>query len=417
MAGMSPALAGRLMAISQALAGHTEPGAALAASAAEIGRLIPHDHLDIAVLWREGQEHICYETGMQTSWSGLAERPMPVEVSPVRSVICGEMPYLLTADALVDERFHFAGAIDEPIFTARLRSRIIVPLRARGRVMGTLNISRQDPACYGAPDVDVAQHCADFLAPYIYALTRAEEARQALLAESEARLSEELLRTGALHLTEGMERERRRLAMDLHDQTLGDLARVMRQLAALRSQGAAGAEELAAIELEIATCLSELRHIIDDMRPGVLELFGLGDALESHLNRSVRSARPPIAVHFTDDSAGAADNLPEPARTALYRIAQEAINNAVRHARPSRIDLRLAACPQTLRVSVTDDGCGCGEAAQAASGGIGHMRTRAALIGAALSIAPAAAAGGTSVTVALPREGAAGKAPASAENG
>ena len=172
MAGISPALADRLMAISHALAGHIDPGAALSATAVEIGRLIPHDHMDIAVLLQEGHDHICYETGMHTSWSDLAERPMPIDVSPVRSVFRGDLPYLLTADALVDRRFHFAGAIDEPIFTAQLRSRIIVPLRARGDIIGTLNISRQHPGCYTAPDVEVAQHCADFLAPYVYALTR-----------------------------------------------------------------------------------------------------------------------------------------------------------------------------------------------------------------------------------------------------
>ncbi|TGV95374.1 GAF domain-containing protein, partial [Mesorhizobium sp. M2E.F.Ca.ET.154.01.1.1] len=105
---------------------------------------------------------------------------------------------------------------------------IIVPLRARGSVIGALNISRHEAGCYTQEDVEAAQQCADLIGPYIFALIQTEEARRAMLAESEARNRAELLRVGASQLTEGMERERRRIAMDLHDQTLADLARIAR---------------------------------------------------------------------------------------------------------------------------------------------------------------------------------------------
>ncbi|TGQ03415.1 ATPase, partial [Mesorhizobium sp. M2E.F.Ca.ET.219.01.1.1] len=101
--------------------------------------------------------------------------------------------------------------------------------------------------------------------------------------------------------------------------------------------GMARTAQLADLEQEIAGCLAELRHIVDDMRPSVLELFGLRDAVEAHLNRSVARAKPPIAVRIADTSDGSADSLSETLRTALYRIVQEAINNAVQHAAPGRI--------------------------------------------------------------------------------
>ncbi len=96
-------------------------------------------------------------------------------------MLWGEVPYLLADDALFDQRFHFTGAFDEPIFAARLRSRIIVPLRARGGIIGALNISRHEAGCYTLADVEVAQQCADLIAPYIFALIQTEEARRAML--------------------------------------------------------------------------------------------------------------------------------------------------------------------------------------------------------------------------------------------
>ncbi|RWA60039.1 GAF domain-containing protein [Mesorhizobium sp. M1C.F.Ca.ET.193.01.1.1] len=407
MSEVSPQLIDRLLAISRALAGHIDPGSAFRATAIEIGTLIPHDHIDLAVLSLDGRMHACYEAGFHTSWSDLAQHP--VEGSPIRRVLRGETPYLLSDNALVDDRFHFEGAFDGPIFAAKLRSRIIVPLRARGSVIGALNISRHEAGCYTQEDVEAAQQCADLIGPYIFALIQTEEARRAMLAESEARNRAELLRVGASQLTEGMERERRRMAMDLHDQTLADLARIARQVSAFRSRGVARTAQLADLEQEVAGCLAELRHIVDDMRPSVLELFGLRDAVEAHLNRSVARAKPPIAVRIADTSDGSADSLSETLRTALYRIVQEAINNAVRHAGPSRIEVQLASTPGTFSVTVSDDGQGCGTVDPAAQGGIGHMHTRAALVGARLRFEPASRKGGTRVVIEIDREAAADK--------
>jgi Signal transduction histidine kinase len=404
MTEIAPHLVDRLMAISRALAGHIDPGSAFRATAIEIGNLIQHDHMDVAVLLHENRSHACYEAGCQTSWSELAKNPLPTERSPIRAVLRGEVPFLLAGDALSDPRFHFAGAIDEPIFSARLRSRIVVPMRAQGRIIGALNVSRHEADCYTTTDVGVAQHCADFIAPYIFALTQAEEARRALLSEAEARNRAEVLRVGASRLTEGMERERRRMAMDLHDQTLADLARIARQVSALRGQGVAGAAQLAELEHEIVGCLTELRHIVDDMRPSVLELFGLREAVEAHLNRSVSRADPPIAVSIRDTSDGAADRLPETTRTALYRIVQEAITNAVRHGGPGHVMVEIACTRAVLRVVVADDGRGLTQVDPTDSGGINHMQTRAALIGARLRFARGGRKGGTIVTIEVDRK-------------
>ena len=392
-------LVDRLIGISQALAGHTDPGEAFRATAAELRQLIPFDHIDIAVMSRDRNMHMVYEVGPRTSWSALAKHPLPTDSSPVRRVMRREEPYLLTGDALSDSRFHFDGALDGPIYAARLRSRIIVPMRARGDIVGSLNISRQIPNCYTRDDVELAQICADFLTPYIAALIQSQEARRATLAERRARRRERQLRHGASRLTEDMDRESRRLAMDLHDQTLGDLARVARQISSMREGGAARDDDLEELEALVGGCLTELRGIIDDMQPSMLQLFGMRDALEAHLAKSVRYTNLQIEISMTDSTGGEIDKVQDPPRTALYRIAQEAISNAARHANATAIHVTIEKVNNGLEIAVRDNGGGMGMCGSVEQGGLSNMQTRATLIGAKLRIESQRGAPGTSVLV------------------
>jgi len=398
------AILSRFLSMSRAIAGQLDYQSALQGFADELSFLIPHDHLDICLLANGSADHVCYEVGMHTSWSQLADQPLPTRLSPIRSVLWGKVPSLLTDDALVDPRFHFDGACDGPIYAAELRSRIIVPLRVQGAVIGSLAISRHEPGCFGADNVEIAQHGADLLAPYLYALARGEEARKAAVAESEARAREEILRLGALRLTEGMERERQRLGMDLHDQTLADLARIFRRVSGLARQARVTADDLRPIGDELDVCLHELRRIVEDTKPGVLQLFGFAEAVDALLRRSVADAHPPIETLVEDDSGGAADRLPETMRTSLYRIVQEAVNNAVRHSGTRRVGVRLRVDDRVLDVEIEDAGRGCDPRAAASRGGIGNMETRAALMAARIRFAPGADGTGTRVCAAVPLE-------------
>lgn len=389
----------RLIGISQALAGHTDPGMAFRAAAAEIAGLICYDHIDIAIILPDRQTHVVYEVGPPTSWSDLVKNPLPTDRSPARLVLRGEAPFLLAADAQTDPRFHFAQALDQPIYEAGLRGRIIVPMRLRGGIMGTLNVSRQVADCYMMGDVEIAQVCADLLTPYIAALLHAQEARRAMRAESRARRSELYLRQGASRLTEDLDRERARLAMDLHDQTLADLARIARHVAALRAGGEARDADLADLGRLVDSCLTELRGVIDDMQPSLLGLFGICDALEAHLGKSVRHHQPAVETRVRDETGGVIDKVAEPALTALYRIAQEAINNAAHHSNAHVIAVTFQRINGGIRITVADDGCGLGKGGRLSRvGGLSHMRTRATLIGATLRT-EARPEGGTQVVV------------------
>lgn len=392
----------RFMSISQAIAGQLDYGSVLRALTAEMRELIPHDHMDVVILTDDAQEHRCFEVGTHTIWSELGASPKPTVVSPIRSVLWGHLPYLLSDDAEADTRFHFEGALDAPIFTASLRSRIVVPLRVQARIVGALNISRHARGCYCEDQVAIAQQCADLIAPYFYALTRADEARDAALAEGNARSREQMLRIGALRLTEGMERERQRIAMDLHDQTLADLARLSRRLAHLRQKGRAGVSELIVIEEEILHCLQELRGVVEDIKPSMLTLFGFCDAVEAHIERAFNADRRQITGRVIDRSNNAPDRLSDTIRIALYRIVQEAVNNAAKHSGARNLLVEIVASGDEIAVTVRDDGFGFDvSATRCNGGGLSHMRTRADLIGARLVVDSGAGRGGAEVRITL----------------
>jgi signal transduction histidine kinase len=383
--------------ISRLLAGQLDFLSAIRAVAAEVATIIPHDHLDVCIVRPDGKVHTAYETGIDTAW-GTA-RHAPVDFSPIRALLTGEVGHILTADAMTDPRFHFEGSFTRPIHDHNLRSRIHLPMIVHGEVIGALSCSRHEPGRYGPADVRNARYIAEILSPYFFAIRAAEQARTASVTEAEARAREEGLRQGALRLTEALEAERQRIGMDLHDQTLADLTRLARRVERLASGPAVDPADLAPVAESLQSAMAALRQIIDAAKPTVLHLFGFAQAVENHLDRALRDSGQTLRILLTDDSAGLFDRLPAPVATALLRIVQEAVNNAVAHAHASRIAVHLTAEPA---VTVTDDGHGLPSPRRRSSGsGIGNMRTRARLIGARFTLGPGDGGTGTRMRVEL----------------
>ncbi|WP_082537278.1 MULTISPECIES: GAF domain-containing sensor histidine kinase [unclassified Aureimonas] len=393
----------RLLHVSKALAGQLDFQTAIQAVSEELAHILPHDHLDVCILRRD--EHVAYEAGAHTAWS-LNERPLPVTGSPIRLVLLGEAPFLLTGDAMADPRFHFEGAFSHPIFEEALRSRIHVPLLVRGEIIGAFSCSSREADFYETGDVPFAQHVADMLAPYFFALRVAEDTRLLAIEEAEGRAREEGLREGALRLTEELERERQRIGMDLHDMTLADLTRISRRVERLRAAESLEPDVLEPIAAGLDRCIRELREIIDDARPNVLQLFGLADGIEDFLERALDAGGANIAWRFRDESEGCVDRLEDSLRVALFRIVQEAVNNAAHHAEPSliEVDIRREARggDAHLTIEIRDDGIGFASLQQRKRvGGIRNMQTRARLVGASFQIARRTDARGTLVALSL----------------
>jgi signal transduction histidine kinase len=390
------------LGISRALAGQLDLQSMVNAVSDEIRFILPHDHIDVSLLL-DGENHLhAYETGVQTAWSHFVDHPLPIVESPIRALLLGQVAFILSDDAMLDSRFHFTGAFAQPIFDAQLRSRLHVPLRARGEIIGALSCSTHSANFYTQADVDHTQHVADLLASYLYALRQADQAKHLEIAQAQTRAREEGLRLGALRLTEELESERQRIGMDLHDQTLADMTRLHRRIARLQLQAPVSADALQPVSTALQESMQELRRIIDAVKPTVLHLFGFAEGLEDLLLRSVRNSGLNIDTHLFDHSDGVAGQLSEAQQIALFRIVQEAVNNAIKHASPASITVQISRVAEHLQLTIVDDGQGLDGNNRMDTGGIKNMQTRAQLLGAQVQIDKGPGSRGTQVCVSLP---------------
>jgi signal transduction histidine kinase len=211
-------------------------------------------------------------------------------------------------------------------------------------------------------------------------------------------------------ITAAQEDERRRLARELHDDTLQALIALKQrvQLAQLELQSASREPAVELDELNKITLLTEqtienLRRLTRAMRPVYLEDLGLVPALEM----LARETGASIGVSMEFQSQGIVMRLPTSTELALYRMAQEACSNIARHAHTKHAELKIDFSPDTLKLKVEDDGVGfvlpdnLAEYTTNGHFGLLGLHERAELIGATLSI-KSSAGKGTSLTVTLP---------------
>ncbi|MFY0633702.1 MAG: GAF domain-containing protein [Vannielia sp.] len=371
------------LAISRAVAGEMDLQNVLNGIAGAVkSKLLEYHHLDVAVVTPgDKSKHFALETGIETVWNRDGEG-RPNALAPVRQVLSGEIGNLVTGDAWTDPRFHFDGADDAPIFEANLRSRIHVPLTVHGEVIGVLSFSSPERNAYGEDDVRKAQNVADLIAPYFYALNMSDQAQSSARAEGAARGREHSLRHGAQRLTEAMEAERLRLGMELHDQTLADLSSVFRRVSRLAGQPGPDSAELQEIAKAISRCTTDLRGIIENTKPGVLDLFGVTQAIEAQLERATQGQDRKIATKVIDDTDNLLDRSEYRLQLAVFRIVQEAVTNAVKHSECSTITVRLSIEDHSLGIVVANDGRVPLVGWRRSNRGVDNIRIRAALIGA-----------------------------------
>jgi signal transduction histidine kinase len=205
---------------------------------------------------------------------------------------------------------------------------------------------------------------------------------------------------------EATENERRRWARELHDETLQDLAAVRLLLGALK-----GGEELGdgarrqldqALE-QLTVSISGLRRLIADLRPAALDALGVGPALDAFAARlaPVGSVEVVLDVRLAYEDGRTATRLSPAVEETIYRLVQEAINNAIKHAEATRTEVTLLEDEHVVTITVTDDGRGFDPDRSDEGFGLVGMRERAALVGGTLEIRSALGAG-TMVRAVLP---------------
>lgn len=260
----------------------------------------------------------------------------------------------------------------------------VLPMRHRGDVVGELRVTaRLGENRLSRPDTELLSVVCDQVAPAVAALLlshRLQESRAALVT--------------------AREEERRRLRRDLHDGLGAALAGVRLQVETARalvpepdvggllSSAAAG----------VATAVDDLRGITEDLRPPALDDLGL-EAVLRGLAERMSTPEVSIAVDI-DPDVEVAGSLPAAVEVACYRIAAEALANAVRHAGARRISLSLSAVPGLVSLRVADDGRGLPDRLRPGALGLQSMRQRAEEIGGSLRIV--SDPGGTLVHAELP---------------
>ncbi|MCB0572593.1 MAG: tetratricopeptide repeat protein [Phaeodactylibacter sp.] len=185
----------------------------------------------------------------------------------------------------------------------------------------------------------------------------------------------------------GQEEERSRIARDLHDGLGGMLSGVKQTLFAMKGNQVISESATAALSRVIDgldRSINELRQIARNMMPEALLRFGLKDALEDYCSNLARPGA--LDVHF--QAYGMAQRLGRDTEIVLFRIVQELVNNAVKHAGPRNIIVQLIRDGQRLHLTVEDDGQGFGPQLLEKAAGMGWMniRSRAAYLGGQLDI-------------------------------
>ena len=256
----------------------------------------------------------------------------------------------------------------------------VVPLHHRGELVGRLVVTprpgerRLDPR-----DRDVLEGVAVQAAPAVAAV----------------RLAARLQRNREL-LVAAREEERRRLRRDLHDGVGAALAGARLQLesAQERVSDPQARRMVDAAVAAVGEAVDGVRHATDDLRPPALDELGLVACLRLLAGRM---STPDVRVRADVD---ALPELGAAVEVACYRICAEALTNARRHARPSRIDLCVTTTGEVLRLRVTDDGAGLPDTTRSGALGLESMRLRAEEVGGMLSLE--SGPHGTSVEAVLP---------------
>jgi signal transduction histidine kinase len=265
-------------------------------------------------------------------------------------------------------------------------------VRLAGEVLGVLRLREQD----GRPLTPVEERLFAGLAAQAGVVLHGVRLRAQLaqrLVQLSARAEE--LRASRERLVETQDAARRRLERDIHDgaqQHLVALAVNLRLAETLAVKSPERAQQVLAAQATAARAATDtLVELSRGIYPRRLGDDGIGPALRTAV------ATSPVPVAVDDSGVG---RYPREVEAAVYFCCLEAVQNAVKHAGATRVEVRLTA-EDGLAFSVTDDGAGFDPAAAATSGGLANMRDRVDSLGGRLDWA-AATGGGTRVTGHMP---------------
>ncbi len=232
-----------------------------------------------------------------------------------------------------------------------LKAFIAVPLRAKDRVLGVINVASRMSHSFTENDMYLLHSIGDQLGVAI---------EQSRLYERLRRARERLRKLARQNLV-AEEEERRRIARELHDETSQSLSGIALQLQALieisqRSSNqdagfTAGLKKVQALTVQVH---KEVSRLISDLRPALLDTLGLVPAVRQHAETRLQ----PLGINVSVETKGIERRLPTDVEAALFRFAQGAVGNIAQHSKAKNATIVLEYQPKEFLLNISDDGQG-----------------------------------------------------------
>jgi PAS domain S-box-containing protein len=281
------------------------------------------------------------------------------------------------------------SGIDDMLASQGVRSYMRIPLRTQLGVVGSLNISFDAVATFTDEDPSIAQEVADRLAVAI---------RNAQLVEQLQESSRELS-SMSRNLVQLQEQERRDFARELHDEVGQVLTALKLRLDIVRS---AAPRELATLVAQAEPLVGDLmvtiRRLVLNLRPPLLDEFGLAEALRAHCERF----QSQTGVQVTFSTHGLGDTrLSTEVESAAFRVVQESLTNVARHAGIRRAGVEIALANDALHVRIVDEGRGFDPQEATWNAGLSGMSERMKMLGASFQV-QSRPAHGTTIAARIP---------------
>jgi signal transduction histidine kinase len=254
-----------------------------------------------------------------------------------------------------------------------------VPIHERERIAGVLQFGFKEAGAWLLPrELELLSVAAE------RCLRAADRARLLQnLAERETRLQ-----ALATHMLQVEEMERRRISRELHDDAGQSLVCIRLQLELTEGEVpeelAEIRQSLAEIRLLTEKTILDIRRLISDLSPAVLEQLGLGAAVRQLVNRFRKAYPCSVRLHV-----GKLADVTQKVQIVTYRLLQECCNNIANHSQAVNVNISVTSADRVLKLNVSDDGVGFeveGALAKHKSFGLAGMRERVALLGGRFSI-------------------------------
>jgi two-component system sensor histidine kinase DegS len=313
---------------------------------------------------------------------------------------------LLVEDASQDPRL-----TREVVKREGIQAGLIVPLKAKGKVLGTLSVSMRSPRQFLPEEIELLSHVANHIGVavdnsrlYQNERSMAEQIARDAIVEKQMR---ENLSFYLQQVTRAQEEERKRIARELHDDTAQELVALSRKLDSFTPNAshlpARDISYLQELRQQTDRILDGVRRFSQDLRPSILDDLGLVPALEWLTSDLTNQFGIAIGMGVL----GSVRRFPSETELVLFRIVQEALRNVWKHSKASRAWVTAEFDDDRTTLTVTDNGKGfelperIGDLASTGKLGLVGMQERAQLIGGTLTL-QSKLGEGTTVTVEVP---------------